>query len=132
MKINLLVTSTFEKEFKRLAKKYNSLVSDLFVLQEELLNGKDIGTDLGSGFRKIRLQLSSKHNGKSGGARVITLTVMISLDEMNVNLLYIYDKSERSSISVQELKRLKEKNGLLATPQGVVETTNISSKLLAD
>ncbi len=112
MKINLLVTSTFEKEFKRLAKKYNSLVSDLFVLQEELLNGKDIGTDLGSGFRKIRLQISSKHKGKSGGARVITLTVMISLDEMNVNLLYIYDKSERSSISMQELKRLKEKNGL--------------------
>lgn len=112
MKTNLLVTSTFEKEFKRLAKKYKSLVNDIIILQEEILSGKNIGTDLGCGFRKIRLQISSKNKGKSGGARIITFTVITTMDEMNVNLLCIYDKSEKSSISKQELNRLKEKNGL--------------------
>ena len=31
---------------------------------------------------------------------------------MNTNLLYIYDKSERSSISKKELKKLREKNNI--------------------
>ena len=33
---------------------------------------------LNSGFRKIRLQINSKNKGKSGGARVITLSIEYS------------------------------------------------------
>ncbi|MGN0281114.1 MAG: type II toxin-antitoxin system RelE/ParE family toxin [Prevotella sp.] len=76
------------------------------------MSGEDVGTDLGSGFRKIRLHINSKNKGKCGGARVITQSIVVSNNERNTNLLYIYDKSERSSISKKELKKLKEKNNL--------------------
>lgn len=112
MKNNIFVTHTFEREFKRLAKKYLTLVEDLLILKQQLISGEEVGTDLGSGFRKIRLQINSKNKGKSAGARVITLSIVVSSNEMNTSLLYIYDKSERSSISKKELKKLREKNNL--------------------
>ena len=36
-----------------------------------------IGVDLGSGFRKIRLKISSTNNGKSGGGRVVIHELVI-------------------------------------------------------
>ena len=39
-----------------------------------------MGTDLGRGVRKIRMAIGSKGKGKSGGARVLTLTVLVSED----------------------------------------------------
>lgn len=62
--------------------------------------------------RKIRMRITSKGKGKSGGARVITFTVVIAVDETEINLLYIYDKAERSNISSKELEELLRKNGL--------------------
>lgn len=112
MKNNVFVTHTFEREFKRLAKKYITLVDDIIILKQQLMSSEDVGTDLGSGFRKVRLHINSKNKGKSGGARVITLSIVISSNERNINLLYIYDKSEHSSISKKELKKLREKNNL--------------------
>ncbi len=46
-----------------------------------------IGTDLGNGLRKIRMRISSKGRGKSGGARVISFTVVVAIDETEINLL---------------------------------------------
>lgn len=43
--------------------------------------------------------IASKGKGKSGGARVITFTVIVSVEETEINLLYIYDKAERQAIS---------------------------------
>lgn len=63
-----------------------------------------IGTDLGNGLRKIRMRISSKGRGKSGGARVISFTVVVAIDETEINLLYIYDKAERESISLKEIE----------------------------
>jgi hypothetical protein len=55
---------------------------------------------------KIRLSISSKGKGKSGGARIITSIVIA--DEI-VYLLSIYDKSEQGDISNKELQEfLKE------------------------
>lgn len=61
--------------------------------------------------RKIRMSVSSKGKGKSGGARIITFNVIASIDKTEVNLLYIYDKSDMESISKEELKRLLQENG---------------------
>ena len=55
------------------------------------------------------MSVSSK--GKSGGARIITFNVIASIDKTEVNLLYIYDKSDMESISKEELKRLLQENG---------------------
>ena len=53
-----------------------------------------------------------KERVKSGGARVITFTVIVSMEESEINLLYIYDKADRPSISTHEIERLLHKNGL--------------------
>lgn len=58
------------------------------------------------------MRIASKGKGKSGGARVITFTVVVSVDESEINLLYIYDKAERANISSKELEELLHKNGL--------------------
>lgn len=79
---------------------------------EELEANPNLGTDLGGGLRKIRMAIASKGRGKSGGARVITFSVIISVEETEVNLLTIYDKSERESVSRAEIEHLLEKNGL--------------------
>lgn len=58
------------------------------------------------------MRITSKGKGKSGGAKVITLTVIISTEETEIDLLYIYDKAERSTISRKEIDELLTKNDL--------------------
>lgn len=57
---------------------------------------------------KIRMAISSKGKGKSGGARVITFVQII---KTTIFLLSIYDKADINNISDRELqerlKRLK-------------------------
>lgn len=59
------------------------------------------------------MAIQSKGKGKSGGARVITYTIITKIEETEINLLYIYDKSERDSISATEIKELLKQNGFL-------------------
>ena len=113
MNCKVEVLFTFKKEFKRLSKWYRSLLNDVQKLQGELLAKPDLGTDLGNGLRKIRMAIQSKGKGKSGGARVITYTIITKIEETEINLLYIYDKSERDSISAAEIKELLKQNGFL-------------------
>lgn len=93
----------FDKQIKRLAKKYPSLSSDFLKLIHSLEENPKQGAELGKGCYKIRMAITSKGKGKSGGARVITHIVV---DGRAVYLLSIYDKSERDTISDVELKEL--------------------------
>ena len=93
----------FAKEVKYLAKRYKSLKEDILRLRDELLENPLSGTDLGGGLRKVRMSIHSKSQGKSGGARVITFTVLVSVDEGT------YDKSEIESMSVKEIRKLLDK-----------------------
>ena len=88
--VNIFYSSEFRKEVKRLAKIENPLE----------------GADLGFGVRKVRMIIKSKGKGKSGGARVITYNVTEMEDTIDITLLTIYDKSERSTISDKEIKDL--------------------------
>ena len=103
--VNIYYTSEFEKEAKRFAKKYVSFAADLSDLQERLKENPYEGTDLGNGIRKIRMRIVSKGKGKSGGARVISFIVAV-LEDVEVTLLTIYDKSEQGNISDKAIKRL--------------------------
>lgn len=95
-------------------KKYKSLANDLLQLENELLGNPRLGTSLGSDTYKIRLKISSKNKGKSGGARVISFidstlisyTQQVSTQEVIVNLLSIFDKSEVANITDKELRDL--------------------------
>lgn len=101
MSFNIIPTPPFEKELKQLAKKYPSLKNDLSVLITKLLAEPKMGTPLGYDCYKIRMAITSKGKGKSGGARVITFVQVI---EENIFLLSIYDKADASNISDKELK----------------------------
>ena len=102
---------SFDKELKRLAKRYKSLKADVSDLIDELKSEPTLGADLGGGLHKVRMAITSKGTGKSGGARVIT--VVLSEVEDGLGLLYIYDKSERSTIKGKELRALLKKNGII-------------------
>lgn len=106
MSVTIVPGKTFIRRAKQLAKKYHSLVQDLKKLEEELMNNPKAGVDLGNGLRKVRMSITAKGKGKSGGARVITYTTIISLGEGRIVLLTIYDKSEQPTISDQELRQL--------------------------
>ncbi len=71
-----------------------------------------MGTDLGNGYRKIRMAITSKGKGKSSGARVITLTLLVAENEATLGLFFIYDKSECENISTAELIEMKKKYGI--------------------
>lgn len=114
MKATVNITKSFSSAAKPLLKKYQSLSKDLLNLEKELSTTPRFGTSLGQDVYKIRLKISSKGKGKSGGARVISFveTVVIGVaekisdEEVTVNLLTIYDKGETDNISDKELKEL--------------------------
>ena len=81
MKYNILYSSYFEKEFKKLVKKHKSLKSDIVLLLDSLQENPTQGISLGKHCYKIRLAISSKGKGKSGGARVIT---NIKVEDYNI------------------------------------------------
>lgn len=100
MEVSIKTIPEFERRAKRLGKKYKSLKTDLQQLVATLRQTPTQGTDLGGGVYKIRLAITSKSEGKSGGGRVITYTVKIAEPECyEVTLLTIYDKSEISNVS---------------------------------
>lgn len=100
MSFKIVAVQDFDKELKRLSKKYQSLKYDYLSLIELLEVNPLQGTPLGKDCYKIRLNITSKRKGKSGGARFITYVKII--DEV-IYLLSIYDKSEQPSISEKEI-----------------------------
>lgn len=103
----------FKKQFKRLYKRYRSLEADTDLLVESLLQNPYQGADFGRGLRKVRMTISAKGKGKSGGARVITLILAYSEEEAEIGLLYICDKSERESLIDSELMELLRRNDII-------------------
>ena len=65
---------------------------------------------LGRGVRKIRMAIGSKGKGKSGGACVLTLTVLVS-EDADVTLLTIYDKDETDNVSDEYIRWLISEAG---------------------
>ena len=105
MKVKIIPSPEFNRRFKRLAKKYRSLPADYLTLSNELKENPFQGESLGGGVRKIRMAIGSKGKGKSGGARVLTLTILVS-DDADVTLLTIYDKEEIDNVTDSYIKWL--------------------------
>jgi hypothetical protein len=103
------MSEDFRAAYKRLKKRHKSLEQDFEKLLASLLQNPMQGVELDGGARKVRLAITSKGRGKSGGARVI-IRVRIVRDELQ--LLYIYDKSDFENISDaylrDVLKRMEE------------------------
>ncbi len=110
---NITFTPDFKSNLKVLCKRYKSMKQDFTDFLEDMEKNPFQGRELGKGLRKIRMAITSKGKGKSGGARVITVTAIVSVDETDVTLLTIYDKSDRETIKDSELKKILKRNGLL-------------------
>jgi mRNA-degrading endonuclease RelE of RelBE toxin-antitoxin system len=113
MKAEVRITRSFKKAVKPLLKKYASLLRELADLETKLLKNPRTGKSLGKDAYKIRLKIKSKGKGKSGGARVISyleseiIGIVEATEEMIVvNLITIYDKAEKDTISDYELRQL--------------------------
>lgn len=110
MSYKVYPTPDFKKFFKKLSKKYPSLKADLQDLILVLKEKPDSGIHMGHGIHKIRLAISSKGKGKSGGARVITYLIT---EDNEVYLVFIYDKSQLENITKEQILEMIKKAGLL-------------------
>lgn len=90
------ISEDFKTAFKRLKKRHKSLQDDFERLLASLIMNPEQGVELIDGVRKIRLAITSKGRGKSGGAHVIIRARIVD-DELQ--LLYIYDKSDYENIT---------------------------------
>ena len=113
MNCKITATPDFARELKRLSKRYPSMKQDFSIFLNDLRQNPLKGTELGKHLRKVRLSIASKGKGKSGGARVITYTVLVESDGADITLVALYDKSDQANITDKELKLLMKKNGLM-------------------
>ena len=103
MSYSVVTIPPFDRQLKRLAKKYQSIKNDLAELGKQLADNPALGKPIGQNCYKIRLAISSKGKGKSGGARIITHVYVAG---NTLYMLAIYDKTEQDNISDKELNEL--------------------------
>lgn len=70
--MRIRISEDFRVAYKRLKKRHKSLEYDFESLLASLLQNPMQGVELEGGARKVRLAITSKGRGKSGGARVIS------------------------------------------------------------
>jgi mRNA-degrading endonuclease RelE of RelBE toxin-antitoxin system len=100
MNYDIEVTSFFERQLKRLIKKFPSLKKEIVLLANSLRNNPTQGKGIGENCFKIRIAIASKGKGKSGGGRIVT---HIKVEQTKIYLLTIYDKSEQSDITDKDI-----------------------------
>ena len=94
--MKIRISDEFKTAYKRLKKRHKSLEADFEALLISLQENPYQGVEIHEEVRKIRMNITSKGRGKSGGARVI-VRVRIVMDELQ--LLYIYDKADFANVS---------------------------------
>lgn len=105
-------TEIFEKKVKRYLKKFPSLNDTLLDLEEKLIANPYLGDRLSGNTYKVRVADKSKGRGKSGGFRVITYLLKQNLDDVEIFLLTIYDKSEYDTITQKEIIKIIAESGI--------------------
>ena len=106
MSFSVELSPNFKKEAKRLSKKYPSLKVELLDLFEELEVNPTLGIPLGNDIYKIRLAISSKNKGKSGGGRVLTF---VKRKDHIVLLFSIFSKGEVNNLTDKQIQDLINK-----------------------
>lgn len=109
MSFKIVTIPSFDKEIKVLSKRHRSIPKDYEILLDDLEKTPKMGDEIIHNCFKIRLAITSKGKGKSGGARVITF---VYIQDEIVYLLSIYDKSDKENISDKELRDLIQSLGL--------------------
>ena len=110
MNLNIKTLSCFDKDVKRLFKKYKQLPNDLKALNKELLENLKSGIELGNRCYKIRLANSSIPTGKSGGFRIIYYHID---SNENLYLMSMYSKNELENIDDKTILNILKDNCLV-------------------
>ncbi|BAU52841.1 type II toxin-antitoxin system RelE/ParE family toxin [Mucilaginibacter gotjawali] len=110
---NVRLTAFFLKKAKRLLKKYHTLQFNLSQLEQDLIQNPRLGDNYGANIYKIRLADESKGKGKSGGFRIITYLIQENTDSTDIYLITIFDKSEESSVSKDDIKEIIKSEGIV-------------------
>lgn len=92
----------FEKDVKKLKKKFPKIKNDLVKFIDELSSNPELGINLGENIFKVRIPNSSIPAGKSGGFRVITY---YKTDD-TLYLVTIYSKTEQDNILTDKLRQI--------------------------
>lgn len=108
-KFIILATGHFIKQLKQVSKKYPGFTNDIGKLKVSLLQNPTQGTPLGNNCYKVRVKITGKSAGKSGGARVITF---VKLSNFRIVLVDLYDKADKDTISNKDLLALLKKEKL--------------------
>lgn len=106
MNFEIEATENFRRSLKMLSKRHRSLKCDFEEFVKSLRENPFQGDELTSGIRKIRMAITSKGRGKSGGARVITYIVVTTDEDGHIYLLDIYDKSDYSTVDVALIQKM--------------------------
>ena len=104
--MKIRISDEFKTAYKRLKKKHKSLEADFEALLMSLQENPYQGVEIHEEIWKIRMNITSKGRGKSGGARVI-IRVRIVMDELQ--LLYIYDKADFENVSDAYLRDIMKR-----------------------
>ncbi|HAH23143.1 MAG TPA: hypothetical protein DCL77_05170 [Prolixibacteraceae bacterium] len=107
--IQIIALPEFEKDLKRLNKKYQSLKNEYLSYIESSEEKGPQGIHLGHNVYKARLAVKSKGKGKSGGLRIISYHFILTYQEDKIYLVAIYDKSEMPSIEMKKIDQIIKK-----------------------
>ena len=92
----------FEKDVKKLKKKFPKIKNDLIDFIDKLSSNPKLGIDLGENIFKARVPNSSIPTGKSGGFRIITYYKKDTI----LYLVTIYSKTEQDTILTDKLRKI--------------------------
>lgn len=112
MSFKIATIKNFDREAKALRKRYRSFAADYARLLSSLKADPHQGVEVRKGFRKVRLAVTSKGKGKSGGARVITYDTLVAERDGVLYLVSIYDKADYSTVSEDLLPALLAEAGI--------------------
>ena len=112
MSLEFVPSDYFATELKRLAKRYRGLADDYEAFLDSLKENPLQVTEIAPKIRKIRMPITAKGRGKSGGARIITYNALVAEQEGKIYLLLIYDKADASNIKMNVVKEIIKDLGL--------------------
>lgn len=112
MNLEIIRSEYFTAAFKKLSKRYRGIVDDYESFLEDLKAAPHQGVEIAPHIRKVRMAITAKGKGKSGGARVITFDALVSEQGGKLYLLFIYDKAEASNVKMNVIKAIIKELGL--------------------
>lgn len=102
MNFNIETIPRFEKDAKKLKKKFPKIKTDLIALRNDLLENPNLGIHLGENIFKVKIPNLSIPTGKSGGFRVITYYKTND----TLFLITMYSKTDQDNILTEKLKKI--------------------------